>query len=122
MTYLSSIARRTRRSLQFVRRAAASMSNTASSSLSNGAPAVPPLSDKTLAELSSDTVGAIWNELLVLSSQPGVCNLGQGFPDYAGSRVAREGAAAAMVEPDMVCVALLVGQAEYLPCFVLYTL
>eukprot|EP00904_Undaria_pinnatifida_P001078 jgi/Undpi1/10971/HiC_scaffold_30.g13272.m1 len=77
------------------------MSNTASSSTSSGTAAVPPLSHTTLAEFSSDTVGAIWNELLVLSGQPGVCNLGQGFPDYAGSRVAREAAAAAMTKPAM---------------------
>lgn len=96
------------------------MSNTASSSTSSGTAAVPPLSHTTLAEFSSDTVGAIWNELLVLSGQPGVCNLGQGFPDYAGSRVAREAAAAAMTKPAMVRVALRMGHAESVLCLVLY--
>lgn len=37
-----------------------------------GAGALPPLSDRTLAEFRSDTVGPIWNELLVLARQPGV--------------------------------------------------
>ncbi|CAN0507332.1 unnamed protein product, partial [Laminaria digitata] len=63
--------------------------------------AVPPLSDITLAEFRSDAQGALWDELMELSSQPGVCNLGLGFPDYAGSSLAREAAAAAMVEPTM---------------------
>lgn len=85
------------------------MDDATSSSASNGA-TVPPLSDVTLAEFRSNTVEAIWNELLVLANQPGVCNLGQGFPDYEGSRVAREAAAAAMVEPTMVRLALLMAR------------
>ena len=76
---------------------------------SHAAP-VPPLSDMTLAEFRSNTSETIWNELLVLGRQPGVCNLGQGFPDYSGSRVAREAAAAAMVEQSMVRFALLISR------------
>lgn len=70
--------------------------------------ALPPLSDLTLAEFASDTAGTIWNELLILARQPGVCNLGQGFPDYAGSSVAREAATQAMMEPDKVRVLLFI--------------
>lgn len=89
------------RTHQLIRRALVNMNDT-----SNVAP-IPPLSDMTLAEFRSNTSETIWNELLVLGRQPGVCNLGQGFPDYSGSRVAREAAAAAMVEPSMVRFALL---------------
>nr|AIT70241.1 aspartate aminotransferase [Petalonia fascia] len=60
---------------------------------------IPPLSDITLVEFANNTTGDIWNELLVLARQPGVVNLGQGFPDYDGSKVAREAAAEAMVDP-----------------------
>ncbi|CAN0569108.1 unnamed protein product, partial [Laminaria digitata] len=88
---------------------ASSMGDTASTSTSDGATttsttaatAVPPLSDITLAEFSVDSSTAMWDEQMALASQPGVCNLGLGFPDYAGSSLAREAAAAAMVEPSM---------------------
>lgn len=40
--------------------------------------------------------------LLVLARQPGVVNLGQGFPDYDGSKAAREAAAEAMIDPTKV--------------------
>lgn len=62
----------------------------------------PPLSDLTVSELAADTSGPIWTELLTLARQPGVCNLGQGYPDYAGSKIAREAAAEVMMTPDMV--------------------
>ncbi|CAM9206665.1 unnamed protein product [Ectocarpus sp. 6 AP-2014] len=60
----------------------------------------PPLSDLTLAEFECNTTGGIWNELLVLSRQPGVINLGQGFPDYDGSKAARTAAAETMTDPS----------------------
>lgn len=63
---------------------------------------LPPLSGTTLAEFESNTKGDIWNELLVLARQPGVVNLGQGFPDYDGCKAAREAAADAMVDPSKV--------------------
>lgn len=69
---------------------------------SSDAVAIPRLSDRTLAEFACNTTGDIWNELLVLARQPGVVNLGQGFPDYDGSKVAREAAAEAMVDPTKV--------------------
>ena len=76
---------------------------TSSTSVSNGTTsAVPPLSDITLTELKSDISTAMWNEQMVLADQPGVCNLSLGYPDYAGSRLAREAAAAATVEPTLV--------------------
>ncbi|CAN0293546.1 unnamed protein product [Pylaiella littoralis] len=65
----------------------------------SAAAGIPPLSDITLAEFECNTTGDIWNELLVLARQPGVVNLGQGFPDYDGSKAAREAAADAMVDP-----------------------
>lgn len=64
--------------------------------------AIPALSSLTLAEFKLDTSGTIWSELLKLARQPGVCNLGQGMPDYAGSKVAREAASQAMIDPTMV--------------------
>lgn len=69
---------------------------------SGDAAAIPPLSDITLREFGCNTTGEIWNELLVLARQPGVVNLGQGYPDYDGSKVAREAAAEAMVDPTKV--------------------
>lgn len=68
----------------------------------SAAAGIPPLSDITLAEFECNTTGDIWNELLVLARQPGVVNLGQGFPDYDGSKAAREAAADAMVDPTKV--------------------
>lgn len=68
----------------------------------DAAAVLPPLSEVTLAEFESNTTGDIWNELLVLARQPGVVNLGQGYPDYDGSKVAREAAAEAMVDPAKV--------------------
>lgn len=38
----------------------------------------------------------------VLARQPGVVNLGQGFPDYDGSKAARAAAAEAMTDPSKV--------------------
>lgn len=70
--------------------------------LSSSRGAIPALSSLTQAEFKLDTFGTIWSELLTLAGQPGVCNLGQGFPDYAGSKVAREAAAQAMTDPTMV--------------------
>lgn len=68
----------------------------------DAAAVIPPLSKVTLAEFESDRVGGIWNELLVLARQPGVVNLGQGYPDYDGSKAAREAAAEAMMDPAKV--------------------
>nr|AIT70216.1 aspartate aminotransferase [Desmarestia viridis] len=62
---------------------------------------IPALSSLTQAEFKLDTAGTIWSELLALARQPGVCNLGQGYPDYDGSKVAREAASQAMLEPTM---------------------
>ena len=77
-------------------------------SLATAATTTPtPLSKMTLSELSSDTSSAMWDEQVALASQPGVCNLGLGFPDYEGSRLAREAAAEAMVEPTMVSFCFL---------------
>lgn len=69
---------------------------------SGDAVALPPLSDITLGEFACNTTGVIWNELLILARAPGVVNLGQGYPDYDGSTVAREAAAEAMIDPTKV--------------------
>nr|AIT70212.1 aspartate aminotransferase [Sargassum integerrimum] len=61
---------------------------------------IPPLSDMIQEEFNLDKTGTIWKELLVLARQPGVCNLGQGYPDYNGHQVAREAAVQAMLDPD----------------------
>nr|AIT70227.1 aspartate aminotransferase [Dictyopteris undulata] len=63
--------------------------------------ALPPLSEITTLELALDSAGPEWAELLELARQPGVCNLGQGYPDYEGSSVARAAAAEAMTKSDM---------------------
>ncbi|CAM9239339.1 unnamed protein product, partial [Discosporangium mesarthrocarpum] len=61
---------------------------------------VPVLSQLITKELNRSTTGKVWNELLHLSRNPDVCNLGQGFPDYAGSSVAREAASTALLDPS----------------------
>lgn len=78
-------------------------SSTMASTVGVGVSNIPDLSDITLSELAKDSVSVVWGELLELSRQPGMCDLGQGFPDYAGSSVARSAAAEAMTNPDMVC-------------------
>lgn len=65
---------------------------------------LPLLSELTCSELALDSAGPVWTELLALARQPGMCNLGQGYPDYEGSSVARAGAADAMMKSELVCV------------------
>lgn len=65
---------------------------------------LPLLSELTCSELALDSAGPVWTELLALAKQPGMCNLGQGYPDYEGSSVARAGAADAMMKSELVRV------------------
>ena len=43
---------------------------------------------------ASDT----WTEINALAARPGMVNMGQGFPDFAGSQIARDAAAAAITD------------------------
>ena len=40
----------------------------------------------------------VWKEVNGLAAQPGMINMGQGFPDFAGSLIAREAAAEAILQ------------------------
>lgn len=46
------------------------------------------------------TAVEVWKEINALGARPGAINMGQGFPDFAGSKVARESAAAALLSGD----------------------
>lgn len=76
-----------------------SMKSSTSQGVNGG---LPELSQLTNSELGLNSAGQAWNDLLTLARQPGVCNLGQGFPDYEGSSVARAAATEALTKPDMV--------------------
>ena len=55
------------------------------------------LSDRANAlAAGSGAAAAVWEQCNVLASQPGMINMGQGFPDFEGSAVAREVAAEAL--------------------------
>ena len=43
------------------------------------------------------TAAEVWTEINALAAQPGMINMGQGFPDFDGSLVAREAAASAIL-------------------------
>ncbi|CAM9481863.1 unnamed protein product [Chrysoparadoxa australica] len=58
-------------------------------------------SERVLGELRESGGNSAWNKLLKLSKEPGVVNLGQGFPNYQGSKVAREAAAAALTDSSL---------------------
>jgi N-succinyldiaminopimelate aminotransferase len=45
-------------------------------------------------------VAQVWNEVLALARQPGVLDLGQGWPDFGASSVARSAAADAITRDD----------------------
>lgn len=42
------------------------------------------------------TASSVWAEVGLLGRKPGMINMGQGFPDFPGSKVARDAAAAAL--------------------------
>ena len=55
------------------------------------------------AALLGSKLGAaapLWEKVNALAQRPGMINMGQGFPDFAGSRVAREAAMSAMARGD----------------------
>ncbi|CAM9461973.1 unnamed protein product, partial [Phaeothamnion confervicola] len=66
------------------------------------ASARPMLSKLVTSELENASgSGELWTELLELARKPGIVNLGQGFPDYEGSSVARRAAGEAMTSPEL---------------------
>ena len=46
--------------------------------------------------MRASSTGALWTKLNELGARPGAINMGQGFPDFAGSAVARDAAKAAL--------------------------
>mmetsp|Transcript_4843 Transcript_4843/g.14360 ORF Transcript_4843/g.14360 Transcript_4843/m.14360 type:complete len:392 (-) Transcript_4843:623-1798(-) len=49
----------------------------------------------------SGSTGALWTKLNALGARPGAINMGQGFPDFAGSAVARAAAKDALDDPAL---------------------
>ena len=45
---------------------------------------------------SGGRAAKVWEDVNALASRPGIINMGQGFPDFAGSSVARDAAAQAI--------------------------
>ena len=68
------------------------------------------LRSATVMRLSS--TGALWTKLNELGARPGAINMGQGFPDFAGSAVARDAAKAALDVPALNQYAPINGLAE----------
>ena len=60
----------------------------------------------------SSSTGALWTKLNELGARPGAINMGQGFPDFAGSAVARDAAKAALDVPALNQYAPINGLAE----------
>lgn len=59
------------------------------------------VSQRALVESAAGGGAKVWQEIIKLSQQPHiVSNLGQGFPDFAGARVAREAAARVLEGTD----------------------
>ena len=52
-----------------------------------------------LRELS--TASEVWTEINGLAARPGMVNMGQGFPDFEGSLVAREAASKALLSENL---------------------
>ena len=52
---------------------------------------------KALAS-SGGAAAALWEAVNALAAKPGMINMGQGFPDFPGSRVARDVAGRAIAE------------------------
>ena len=57
------------------------------------------------AQALATSIGAaapLWESVNALANRPGMINMGQGFPDFAGSRVAREAASDAVKLGDAI--------------------
>lgn len=54
-----------------------------------------------MVRMRLSSTGALWTKLNELGSRPGAINMGQGFPDFAGSAVARRAAQAALDVPAL---------------------
>ena len=66
----------------------------------------------TCLRLRASSTGALWTKLNELGARPGAINMGQGFPDFAGSAVARDAAKAALDVPALNQYAPINGLAE----------
>ena len=62
--------------------------------------------------MRASSTGALWTKLNELGARPGAINMGQGFPDFAGSAVARDAAKAALDVPALNQYAPINGLAE----------
>ena len=65
-------------------------------------PPLPRFSARARLELGSRGASQVWNEIMALSRQPGVIDLGQGWPDVGASDAARSAAAAAVLDDSDV--------------------
>ena len=57
-----------------------------------------PFSARTQAELSTRGASQVWQEVTALARQPGIIDLGQGWPDFGADETAKAGAAAAILD------------------------
>ena len=78
----------------------AALGDRASSSSSSSAPSPPALLSARIAAGVAGGASA-WAELAALGRGEGVTNLGQGFPDFEGSKVARAAAAEAVASDSL---------------------
>mmetsp|Transcript_12610 Transcript_12610/g.31846 ORF Transcript_12610/g.31846 Transcript_12610/m.31846 type:complete len:331 (+) Transcript_12610:309-1301(+) len=58
------------------------------------------VSQRCRNEIAAGGANKVWQEVSALARQPGVIDLGQGYPDFEGSAVARQSAIAALQDPD----------------------
>jgi len=63
---------------------------------------LPPVSKRCLAEIQAGGANKVWQEVTALARQPGNLDLGQGYPDFEGSSIAREAAVKALTDPELV--------------------
>lgn len=62
------------------------------------APFSAAFSERTQRELGTRGASQVWQEVTALARQPGVIDLGQGWPDWGADAVARTAAAAAILD------------------------
>jgi aspartate/methionine/tyrosine aminotransferase len=67
-------------------------------SMTEGGHFSAPFSARTQAELSTRGASQVWQEVTALARQPGIIDLGQGWPDFGADETAKESAAAAILD------------------------
>ena len=67
-------------------------------SMSEGGEFSVPFSARTQAELSTRGASQVWQEVTALARQPGIIDLGQGWPDFGADETAKQSAAAAILD------------------------